>query len=150
MSHLGSGQIYASAAYAKRQSSIAGSFNYFTTDTSKRTDNNSLGKYTNEDGTLIPEREARHKKIIDDIFKGYTPTNGTPTFTMMGGGPATGKSHMTKTGAVKLPENALLVDSDFIKTRLPDYVKMVEKGDASAAMYAHESSALAKRIMKNC
>lgn len=107
-----------------------------------------LMKYTRPDGTLTPEREALHRELVDSFFAGKTPVKGQATFTMMGGGPATGKSFMIKSGAATLPKGAVQVDSDGIKGMLPEYKQMVGAGDKSAAGYAHEeSSALTKRVI---
>lgn len=122
--------------------------NYGTTDTSSKGPGDLLSKYTNADGTLTPEREELHKQIIDETFKDVTRADGQPTFTVMGGGPASGKSTMINSGAATLPKNSVTVDPDAIKGKLPEYKEMVAKGDLSAAGYAHEeSSALAKRML---
>lgn len=68
----------------------------------------------------------------------------------MGGGSASGKGHVIKVGAITIPEGTVSIDSDDIKTRIPEYndmLKGTEEEGEKAAGYAHEeSSALAKRI----
>lgn len=142
----------ATAREKERYASIAGIKDFGETNTADRGVNDSLGKYTTADGKLTPERAALHKKIVKQVLAGVEKApEGEKTFIMMGGGPASGKSTMVKSGAVDMPDNkhAVYVDSDFIKSCLPDYQKMVKAGDTKAAAYCHEeSSALAKRIMK--
>ena len=119
------------------------------TDLGEAAKDNSLGKYT--DGSkLSAEREELHQKILEDLFKdAYPVTSGNPTFYMMGGGPASGKSSVIKAGNITLPKNVIAVDSDAIKARLPDYQSMVAAKNPMAASFVHEeSSALAKRAMK--
>ena len=119
------------------------------TDTSNRIPGDSLSSHTDLLGNLNPEREELHRKIIDEHFAGKSPAEGKPVFTIMGGGSASGKSTMIESGAVKLPDNSVVIDSDFIKTKLPEYQAMVVAGDLEAAKFAHEeSSALAKRMLK--
>lgn len=109
---------------------------------------NSLGKYIDENGNLTPEREALHQEIINSLFEGKTPVYGQPTFTLMGGGPATGKSSVIKSGDVVIDANTVKIDSDDIKKLLPEYQKGLELKNAGIASYVHEeSSALAKRAM---
>lgn len=121
---------------------------YGVTNTGDSTGNDSLAKYTQEDGTLSPEREELHREIIDKFFEGVEPADGQPIFTIMGGGPAAGKSTMINSGAASLPQNSVMVDSDAIKAMFPEYKEMVAAGDGLAASYVHEeSSALAKRIL---
>lgn len=121
---------------------------YGTTYTGDAKPGDSLSKYTDADGSLTPEREELHKEIIDETFKDVKPVDGQATFTVMGGGPASGKSTMIKSGAATLPANSVTIDSDAIKAQLPEYQEMIKNGDLSAADYVHEeSSALAKRML---
>lgn len=128
--------------------------NYGKTDTSDHGPQDSLSKYTKPDGSLTPEREALHRQIIDEFFEDAKKPKGQPTFTVMGGGPASGKSTMINSGAVSLPDDSIMIDSDAIKGKLPEYrltsqisyVKAVN-GETAAGYVHEESSALAKRIM---
>ncbi len=121
---------------------------YGFTDTSDRMENDLLSLHTASDGGLTIEREVLHRQILDDIYVDVSPVKGQATFTVMGGGSAAGKSTMIKSGAVVLPENSVMIDSDAIKTKLPEYQAMTAAGDRSAAGFAHEeSSALAKRAL---
>lgn len=92
---------------------------------------------------FTPERQALHDKIVQDAVDGK-PSQENPVYTVMGGGPASGKSTVIRNGEVKVPEGSVTIDSDGIKEQLPEW------GDASlgadAAGFTHEeSSYLAKR-----
>ena len=106
---------------------------------------NSLAQYLDKDGKLTPERDALHKQIIDDLLKGKVPVKGQATMTMLGGGPASGKSSVMNpdtSGNV----HAVTVDPDMIKGMLPGYNEMAKETDKAAGYYHEESSALAKRF----
>jgi predicted ABC-type ATPase len=121
---------------------------YGYTNTADRREGDSLSLFTDANGQLTAECDALHKQLIDETFKGVTPVDGKATFTVMGGGSAAGKSTMINGGAVTLPANSVMLDSDAIKTKLPEYIKMVATGDDTAAAFVHEeSSALAKRML---
>lgn len=120
---------------------------YGKTNTEDSLGEDSLKKYSDENGNMLPEREKLHKKIIDEFFEGKTPVSDEEkTFYMTGGGSGTGKSNI-----VKFPEkylnhskNTVVVDSDAIKLKFPDY----DENDITSAGYFHEeSSALTKRII---
>lgn len=124
---------------------------YGTTDTSdalkeiQSGTSNSLAAYLDEDGHLTPEREAVHKEIIDSLLAGKVPVEGQATMTMLGGGPASGKSSVMNpdtSGNV----NAVTVDPDAIKEMLPGYAELARASDGAASYYHEESSALAKRF----
>lgn len=106
---------------------------------------NSLAAHMDENGKLTPEREAVHKKIIDKLLSGKTPVEGQATMTMLGGGPASGKSSVMNPDTSKDP-NAVTVDPDAIKKMLPGFNEMAKKDPNAAAYYHEESSALAKRF----
>jgi predicted ABC-type ATPase len=104
----------------------------------------------NEQGQweFTPERQALHDKIVTDAVDGV-PTSANPTYYVMGGGPAAGKSTMLDTGAVNVPQGkqAVQVNADNVKTQIPEYKSMTSAGDLNAAAFSHEeSSYLAKRI----
>lgn len=94
------------------------------------------------------ERQALHDRIVADAVAGVPPS-ADPTYTLMGGGPAAGKSTVLDNPQLGLPGkgDAVVVDSDAIKGSLPEYRDMVAAGDIGAAAFAHEeSSYLAKRV----
>ncbi len=101
-------------------------------------------------GRWTRERVKLHDQIVRDMKQGATPVgpDDTPQFHMMGGGPASGKSTVTKKIDLGFPSNRVTIDSDAIKLKLPEYQKMFAEGDARAAAFAHEeSSYLTKRIV---
>lgn len=76
------------------------------------------GKYT-------PERQALHDKVVEGILAGHKPS-AHPTFLVLGGGTASGKSTMfggkNAVGAV--------VDPDQIKAQLPEFQQLLAAGDS--------------------
>jgi predicted ABC-type ATPase len=99
------------------------------------------------------ERAYLHQQIINQVTEGV-PQSSDPTFYMLGGGPASGKSTFLKSGATDTPDkaNAVHVNADDIKAMLPENPRMVNGGDAdffNAASFSHEeSSMLAKRVQE--
>jgi predicted ABC-type ATPase len=95
---------------------------------------------------FTPERQALHDKIVADAVSGV-PTSADPTYYVMGGGPAAGKSTMLKDSKVSIPskEKAVQVNPDDVKEKLPEWDRM--QGDTNRAAYTHEeSSYISKRI----
>ena len=105
---------------------------------------NSLDGFLDENGKLTPEREALHKKIIDDMLKDKVPVDGQPKMTMLGGGPAAGKSSVMSTK--NLDKHTVKVDPDDFKKMLPGYSELSKENNMAADFYHEESSALAKRF----
>lgn len=144
----------ASATGGSSSSSSKPKRQYGSTDTKDAVDeinsgrSNSLQQHMDANGNLTPEREAVHKKIIDDILHGKKGETGQATMTMLGGGPASGKSSVINSGFVKLPDadKTITVDPDFLKSKLPGYEEMATQTDKAAGFYHEESSALAKRL----
>jgi predicted ABC-type ATPase len=108
-------------------------------------EHNSLEKHLDKDGTLSPEREALHRKIIDEMLEGKVPVEGQATMTMLGGGPASGKSSVMSSDTSKDP-HAVTIDPDAFKEKLPGYAEMAAKTDKAAGFYHEESSMLAKQF----
>lgn len=105
-----------------------------------------LERHRLPDGSLTRQRKALHDKIINSL-RGHVPPSANRTFFMMGGGPASGKSNILHSGQVVLPP-AVHVDSDAIKTQLPEYNGLQGEKDLRAAAFVHEeSSAIAKSTM---
>lgn len=104
-------------------------------------------RYKNPDGSYSKERTALHDKISSKLREGV-PESKDRTYTMLGGGPASGKSRFTESEYFEKKQR-VHVDSDGIKNELPEYKAMIESKDSRAAQYAHEeSSSLAKRVTK--
>jgi predicted ABC-type ATPase len=100
-------------------------------------------------GDFTVARAALHDDIIEEITGSAPPApEGERIYTMMGGGPASGKSSIIKAGLAEIPEG-VVGDSDHIKTMLPEYNPLVESGDVGAASYVHEeSSYLVKQVAR--
>lgn len=104
----------------------------------------SLSRFMRGNGTLTPERQQLHDAIVEKHFAGVTAVDG-PVSVMLGGGPASGKSMVSR----KLPfqSNFVSIDPDEIKGFIPEYGRMKEGQSRLAAAYVHEeSSFLSKRI----
>lgn len=105
---------------------------------------NSLKDHLDKNGKLTPDREQRHREIIDKELEGKVPVEGQATMTMLGGGPASGKSSVMSTK--NLDENTVVVNPDDMKELLPGYKEMADQTVKAAGFYHEESSALAKRF----
>lgn len=100
------------------------------------------------DGSPIfnAQRQQLHDRIIGDLLD-ELPRSESPTMSMLGGGPASGKSTMEAKVVAGARATAVKIDPDDIKGRLPEYNRMLEAGDDGAAAFVHEeSSYLAKRV----
>ena len=123
---------------------------YGETDTSdavkeiRKGTSNSLEAHMDSNGKLSAEREQIHKDIIDRELDGKVPVDGQPTMTMLGGGPASGKSSVMSTS--NLDEHTVKVDPDAMKEALPNYSELAKVDSNTASYYHEESSALAKRL----
>ena len=106
---------------------------------------NSLDGFLDENGNLTPEREAIHRQIIDDLLKDKLPATGQPTMTMLGGGPASGKSSVMNPDTSN-DRHAVTIDPDDMKKRLPGFAELAKSDVRAADFYHEESSALAKRF----
>jgi predicted ABC-type ATPase len=90
---------------------------------------------------FTPERQAMHDSIVKKSVDGI-PASTNPTYVVMGGGPAAGKSTILESGAVKLPPHTVEVNSDHVKTQLPEW----QTAGVNRASVTHaESSYVAKR-----
>jgi predicted ABC-type ATPase len=92
------------------------------------------------------KRAELHDEMEAEMLKG-APSQDKPVYLFMGGGPAAGKGTLLGTGAIELPPDAVHLDPDEFKGKLPEYKAMVAKGNPKAAQAAHEeSSYLSKRV----
>lgn len=100
-------------------------------------------------GNITPERAALHKAIEDAHFEGKTPVEN-PTATIMGGGPASGKSTMEKT--MDVDPNTVKIDPDKIRVQFPEWKENVGQpgtnGTRLAMMTHEEASLISKNITK--
>jgi hypothetical protein len=98
------------------------------------------------------ERALLHSQIVTEATANV-PESASPTFTMLGGGPASGKTSAVKAGIVTVPSKteAVHINADDVKALLPENPRMSQsKNDGdffAAAAFAHEeSSIIAKQI----
>lgn len=98
-------------------------------------------KDANGNYMFTPERQALHDKIIKESVDGV-PSSDNPTYTVMGGGPAAGKSSIIRDGGVSIAPNSVEVNADLIKEKLPEWGTA---GNSRAQFTHEESSYLAKR-----
>ncbi len=104
----------------------------------------------NADGSFgfTAERQALHDKIISDALDGV-PKSSDPTFTIMGGGPASGKTTLLERGyfgEVPKGKAAAQINSDVVKEQMPEWKSM--GNDTKKAGFVHEeSSYVAKRLV---
>ena len=83
--------------------------------------------YSNKSGFYVQEREVLHEVILCDIFanfdKAKPKNNEKPTFIMLGGRGGSGKTKFGKDGETKVydKQNYIVLNSDEIKKRLPEY-----------------------------
>lgn len=95
--------------------------------------------------------EARVRDVHDpfvngELAKGHPVEE--PTMTFMGGGPASGKSTVIRSGDVVLPEGHIIANADEVKEILPEYKAGVRRAHAKSAAFVHEeSSSVAKRLV---
>jgi predicted ABC-type ATPase len=98
-------------------------------------------KDANGNYMFTPERQALHDQIIKESVDGI-PSSDNPTYTVMGGGPAAGKSSIIRDGGVAIAPNSVEVNADLCKEKLPEWNTA---GKARAQITHEESSYLAKR-----
>jgi predicted ABC-type ATPase len=97
------------------------------------------------------ERDAMHKQMIGALLANGVPVEH-PTVTMLGGGPAAGKSTIVSSGFLNVPSGTVLIDPDAIKTQIPEYKFMRDEGGKAsqyASSYVHEEgSYVSKEAMR--
>jgi predicted ABC-type ATPase len=112
-----------------------------------RTPKTSSEKWQGSDGNWLPERQALHREIVEE-FTSPAVAKEKKKLQMVGGGPASGKGTAIGSGRVNLLDDAVAVDADEIKARLPEFIQGSAAKDANAAAFVHaESSALSEQIM---
>lgn len=98
------------------------------------------------------ERAQQHEQIIRDTVN-KVPTTENPEFTMLGGGPAAGKSTFVKeTGMVADKNNAVHVNADDMKGELTEFNRMRMSYDDgeffNAAGFSHEESSYLAEVAR--
>lgn len=103
------------------------------------------------DGIKTPARERFRDAVAEKALQGVTPPEGRkPRVTFMGGGGASGKGWvrdiLEKQGKIST-ENRVALDPDEIKNSIPEYQRIIDKGDSRAARMVHyESADIGQRI----
>lgn len=104
--------------------------------------------------SLTEERAALHIQIVEEATRGI-PASNDPTFHMLGGGPASGKTTAIESGLAEVPGKgeAVQINADDIKEKFSTYERMRFSADDNdffnAASFSHEeSSLLAKTIQE--
>lgn len=123
--------------------------------------NGTLAMFRSAAGEWTPRRRMLHESIISDLMKDAraVAADEVPQLQLLGGGTASGKSTVVKSGKVKLPPNSAVVDADAIKARLPEFQATIDAGNVgkkagefvatrAAALVHEESSYLAKEVAR--
>lgn len=109
---------------------------------------NSAKKHLDKNGNFTRERQEVHRNIIQGMLDGKVPQpDGSRVVTILGGGPASGKSALRKMAESELPENSSVgIDPDEMKAALPGFEDLATRSTKAAGIYHEESSALAKSL----
>jgi predicted ABC-type ATPase len=97
------------------------------------------------------DRQALHEQILKSEVSNVAPSEH-PTATILGGGPASGKSSAVDDPKMGVPDakknEAVLINPDKLMEKLPEYQTQRAAGNPDAAHNAHEeASYLAKRLV---
>lgn len=97
-----------------------------------------------KDGIYRADRAALHREIVKEYI-GDSHAESDYVY-MLGGAPANGKSTLVDSGLLPHPKDALVIDPDKLKAKIPEYKTMLESGRkeliAKAANFVHEESSL--------
>src|SRR6202012_2948493 len=85
--------------------------------------------------------------IVDEIISKQNYSCNKQVY-MLGGAPANGKSSLLRSGFLTYPKDALKVDSDEIKLKLPEYRYMLNLKEPRAAVTVHEESSSINRSLR--
>lgn len=104
-------------------------------------------------GAFTPERKALHDAIVESFFvdedgkpRGVQKPGEPPTVTVTMGGPGSGKTSILK--LFEQGTGAVTVNSDDVKTQLPEFHQLVEEGyREAAAAVQHESHVVMERVL---
>ncbi len=113
-----------------------------------------MDRFKLADGTWTAERQQLHDAIINKKLEGFTRVEN-PITTVMGGGPASGKSTMMKKIAglpresklTGIPPNTVLIDVDDLRTLLPEFKRAIGQGNAAAASMTHEEASFLSKVL---
>ncbi len=102
-------------------------------------------------GVYRSDRAALHREIVKDYI-GDSHAESDFVY-MLGGAPANGKSTLVDSGLLPHPKDALVIDPDKLKSKIPEYKSMINSSNKDliekAANFVHEeSSMLGKSIQE--
>lgn len=102
----------------------------------------------NSDAKWLAGRNAVREKIINNYTNSMVSQENPKAF-LMGGAPANGKSAYLASGKANIPEDAVTINPDDIKWKIPEGMYLLDKRNATASAFVHEeSSDLAKTITR--
>lgn len=102
-----------------------------------------------QEGKYSPERLELHHRIINEFLSSCQPSKQQAVAIFMGGGSASGKSVLIQNVCTMYNQygNFLVIDSDRIKEKIPEYQDLIKAGAKDAASVVHdESSDIATRL----
>jgi predicted ABC-type ATPase len=107
-----------------------------------------------KEGHYTPKRQEVHEDIIRRSLTSLQPAAEQPLVIYLGGGSASGKtsiSNMLVQSFQDAREHVLVIDSDKIKTMLPEYDRLLKEDPEKMAQALHdESSDIATRLYEEC
>jgi predicted kinase len=96
--------------------------------------------WQNKSGEWDPKRRAFHDRVVDRILKGKTaPVGRAPIAILLGGGTASGKTSGSD-ALMKGNTNIVRIDSDEIRTALPEYAQLKQTDPQNASARVHEEA----------
>lgn len=100
------------------------------------------------------ERLSIHQDIIKNLTEGLSPAHNQPLAIFLGGGSASGKSSISKLLIQSFKEDnesVMIIDSDEIKARLPEYAQLQQQDPKKTASILHdESSDISEKLYAKC
>lgn len=97
-----------------------------------------------KDGVYRSDRAALHREIVKEYI-GDSHAESDFVY-MLGGAPANGKSTLVDSGLLPHPKDALVIDPDKLKAKIPEYKYMINSSNKDliekAANFVHEESRL--------
>lgn len=96
-----------------------------------------------KDGQYLEFRKMLHEKIINDLTNQVQPAAEQPLVIFLGGGSASGKTSISKLllqGFANDSEHVIHIDSDAIKSALPEYTSFLKENPNTTASRLHEES----------
>lgn len=104
-------------------------------------------------GQYTSERQKLHDQIVEELSAGYRAASD-PLVIYLGGGTASGKSTLSKMlvqSFLDEGESVIVIDSDEIKQKLPEYQDWLRRDANRAASIVHdESSDIANQLYDRC